>query len=354
MPQMPERLKTVNQTIDSLLTQLGPEGLTIELARRGILSPISSIESCSMEKVLWEYQEWLEFAPITEATKTTYESEVRQFKAFLFAERMLESDADAVLVEQIYSNYLRRSMAPTTRNKKIGVLRNLHKFAVRQKWLDTPVPAILKTEVVPPSIPRALSPEAVEELLDLARMTRYGHRYYCLVAMMLATGARIGEVASLTMENVHLDRYEATVKGKNHPNGRTVYFGEEVRDLLQNYIEITYGVGALSKSSYTESYVFSACGRGTKPDVGSIQETFRKIVNKMRTVTEEEKEHLTPHALRHTFATTGLEHGIDLYTLSQLLGHKNVSTTTIYAHVSDRRKRDAVEETQRNLRVGWR
>jgi integrase/recombinase XerD len=350
----PPRYDRLNSTLDQLLAEVGPEVLTIELARRGLLSmPSSSCEDCSMERALFEFEEALRFK-CSRGTRKTYQSECNLFRRFLEQRQMLDQTVKEVFTDKVLGDYLSsRTWTVTTRNKKVAVLRKFHRFAKRNQWLDTDMPEVLRIERVDQQVPRALSPESVKELIDLAKRTKYGYRFQTLVILMLATGCRIGEILGVRIGDIDWTNMKMTVFGKRHPSGRPVYLGPEGTRFLRNYVEVTYGRDACSSPRFAGLYVFSASG-GVRPlSANSVEETFKRLIVRMKTLTDEEKQYHTPHSLRHTFATSGLLAGVDLYTLAQLLGHEDVSTTQVYLTVKDAHLQKAAERMQGELQLNW-
>ncbi|WP_018130176.1 tyrosine-type recombinase/integrase [Effusibacillus pohliae] len=352
---VPQHIASANRLLDQLLAQLGPEGLAVELHRRGLMSSMGqkSVEPCSMERALFEFEEQVRLTSSME-TRKTYLNEIEQFQRFVENKGMLGRDVDEVLIEHFIGDYLSMEhYAPATRNKKISVLRKFWKEALRQNWINKEIPDLLKTERVDQKIPKALSETAVTEILEWARQTKYGVKYFVLISTTLGTGCRIGEVVNIRIRDIDWEGRKAIVFGKYHREGRPVWLGKELTSLLREYVTFLYGEDAIHSPQKQNLFLFSATGGMEPLCKNSVGETFKRIVTKMRTISEDEKAHISFHCLRHTYATNGMLTGVDLYTLSKLLGHRHVSTTEIYLSVGDYHLQQAAEKAQGNLKLHW-
>lgn len=202
---------------------------------------------------------------------------------------------------------------------------------------------------------RVLTVEEQEKLMEAAK----GYRYGDMILLMLGTGLRIGEAMALRWEDIDLEKSLLSVNrtyveiteyidgktvrkpGYQSPKSRT---SKRTIPLLPDLVKMLLRVKEQQEQEKQESWglyedvglVF--CGRyGDQLTRGSVEKTLRRICKKTRL------EHVNPHALRHTFATRGLENGVDLKVMQELLGHASIKMTAdIYTHVSHETKRASI------------
>lgn len=207
----------------------------------------------------------------------------------------------------------------------ITVLRGFYKFLLIEKKINKNPMETIELPKLPKTLPKVLSFEEVERLLDIPLKDKYDFRNKAMLEVMYATGMRISELISLTYMQVDLDSNIVMVMGKGGKE-RMIPLGDYATEALRIYIE-RYRPKLLKKSS---DYIFLSV-RGDKMS----RQAFFKIVKaeaKKRGI----KTDFSPHTLRHSFASHLLMNGADLRSIQELLGHSDISTTQIYTHVSDK------------------
>ena len=181
-----------------------------------------------------------------------------------------------------------------------------------------------------------LNSEQLDRLLISPDTTNIrGLRDRAMLEMLFSTGLRVSELVSLNCDQVDLNRREFSVIGKGG-RARVVFLSERAADWIKKYLQKRH-------DSYRPLLIHYG---GQKPEITTDDNKLRLTARSVqRLVTKYQKKaglgiHITPHSLRHTFATDLLQGGADLREVQELLGHKNVSTTQIYTHVTNRRLRD--------------
>ena len=182
--------------------------------------------------------------------------------------------------------------------------------------------SILKIEK---SLPKYLTINEVDQLLNFPLNTAFDYRNKAMLEVMYATGLRVSELVNLEYSNVDLYNSVIRVKGKGKKE-RLVPIGETASYYLKKYVE-EYRNQLIIKENYNELFL----NNHGKP---ISRNGFNFILENIRIKTKIEKE-LTPHVLRHSFATHLLEGGADVRSIQEMLGHENISTTNIYTHVVD-------------------
>ena len=216
----------------------------------------------------------------------------------------------------------------TTSNRRLTVLRRYYHWALRERRIHADPTVRLLTARQPPRVPQTLSQAQVEALLGAPDVdTPLGLRDRAMLELMYASGLRVTEL--VTLQTLQLSLHEcvlrATGKGAKE---RLVPFGQEAQLWIERYLQSARG--AILAGQQTADLFVTA--RGT----GMTRVMFWMLVKKYALLAGITSP-LSPHTLRHAFATHLLNHGADLRVVQLLLGHADISTTTIYTHVARER-----------------
>ena len=220
----------------------------------------------------------------------------------------------------------------TSANRRLTVFKRYFRWALRERLLQADPTLRLLTARQPLRVPKTLSEAQVEALLAAPDTdTPLGLRDRAMLELMYASGLRVSELVTLRTFNVGLAEGVLRVLGKGSKE-RLVPFGQEAADWLTRYL--ADGRPALLGQRQTEDLFITSAGR--KPGTAMSRVMFWNLVKRYA---REAGVHapLSPHTLRHAFATHLLNHGADLRAVQMLLGHADISTTTIYTHVARER-----------------
>jgi integrase/recombinase XerD len=210
--------------------------------------------------------------------------------------------------------------------RALSALRALFRFLVREGKLAVSPLLLVPAPKGRRSLPSVLSVVEMERLLALPDPnTPLGSRDRCLLEMMYATGVRVSELLSIRLEQVDWAQRTLRVEGKGSKE-RLVLVGDLAMDALEYYIH--NGRGELLAGRVSDALFLSY--RGTPLSVRGFHVVLKSYVMAAGITRQ-----ITPHTLRHSFATHLLEGGADLRSVQELLGHSNVSTTQVYTHVSE-------------------
>lgn len=240
-------------------------------------------------------------------------------------------DLEAFVRELITKGYSPRSAART-----VASIRGFYQFQVLDRRLDVNPADDLRAPRAWPALPKYLSNDEVERLLAAPDVTRpAGLRDRALLELLYATGLRVSELVGLQPADVHLEAGYLTCTGKGDKQ-RVVPIGKEATDWVQRYIREAR-LTLLGKRRSPRLFVNARRG-STLSRVG-----FWKIVKQYGKQVGLAAR-LSPHVLRHSFATHLLERGADLRAIQLMLGHADLSTTQIYTHVLESRLRRIYDE----------
>jgi len=229
-----------------------------------------------------------------------------------------------------------KGASPRTTARLLSSLRRFYGYLVREERIKTDPTVLIDSPKIGRPLPKSLSEEQVEKLLqspDVA--THYGLRDRAMLETLYATGLRVSELVGLTLSQVSLTQGVVRVIGKGDKE-RLVPMGEEAISWISRYL--AEGRPRLVRSRSTDALFATARGGPM-----TRQAFWHNLKVHTRTAGIEPKK-LSPHTLRHAFATHLLNHGADLRVVQMLLGHADLSTTQIYTHVAQARLKSLHEQ----------
>lgn len=208
--------------------------------------------------------------------------------------------------------------------RKISSIRNFH-FYLYKKYRIEDITEYLENPRFYKKIPDVLSIEEVDNLLDIPLRSNYDYRNKAMVELIYATGLRVSELVNLDINNIDLEEGIVRCFGKGNKE-RIVPIGEVALKYLKIYL--TYYRDSLKKKKITNKVFLNNHG------VGMTRQGFFKI---LKAIAKEKgiDKNITPHMLRHSFATHLLNNGADLRSIQMMLGHTSLSTTQIYTTVNN-------------------
>jgi len=263
-------------------------------------------------------------------TLRQYQQDVRQFAEFL-EERSRASfaEVDVYTVRAYLSHLYDKGYARRTIARKLATLRSLFKHLIqRGRLTDNPL-MLVATPKTEARLPRFLYPREVEQLLAVIDTgTPLGLRDRAIVETLYASGMRVSELVGLDLEDVDLATGQARVWGKGRKE-RIVLLGSYAIMAIGKYLKSGRPqLAAKCKDGLDQGALFLN-HRGTRLSDRSIRRLLDKYARQLANLIN-----LSPHVLRHTFATHLLNGGADIRVVQELLGHAHISTTQIYTHTT--------------------
>ena len=218
-----------------------------------------------------------------------------------------------------------RSLSPSTIARNLASLKTFWKFLAAEQFAAENIAAVVETPKTWKTIPDVLSKEEVETLLDAPKKKELrGIRDKAILELMYATGLRVSEAKDLRKTSVNLDAGFVKCMGKGGKE-RVVPLGKFAENAVRYYLDAARE--KLAKNSGDDHLFLSKFGRMLS------RQSIWKMIQKYARVSGINK-HITPHTLRHSFATHLLEGGAELRGVQEMLGHADISTTQIYTHVN--------------------
>jgi integrase/recombinase XerD len=278
-------------------------------------------------------------------TRRAYQEDLAEFAAFLRRKRIdqihsvRQQDITEFLLAQrkpgitARGNPRLQGLSARSVARRLAAIRMLFRFLVREKLLLVDVTQNIDTPKLWRSLPHALDYASVEALLAApATSTKLGLRDKAMIELMYASGLRVSEVSKLTLSEMNLEAGFLRVVGKGNKE-RIVPVGKQAVDWLRRYIEEARA--KFGRNDHARAEVFLS-SRGTALSPKTIWLTIKKYARHAGIA-----KNVTPHTLRHSFATHLLDNGGDLRVIQEMLGHADISTTQIYTHVDQGRLKEA-------------
>ena len=274
---------------------------------------------------------WLEDG-LAANTLAAYRRDLALFATWLFLHQRLALDQAQEHHLQAYFADRHAHSKATSANRRLTVFRRFFRWALREGLVQADPTLKLLAAKQPMRMPKSLSEAQVEALLAAPDVNEpLGLRDRSMLELMYASGLRVSELVGLKTLHVSLNESVLRVLGKGSKE-RLVPFGQEAGLWLQRYLQ--QARAPLLGGRQSEALFVTAAG--PKPGTGMSRVMFWNLV-KRYALQAGIHAPLSPHTLRHAFATHLLNHGADLRAVQMLLGHADISTTTIYTHVARER-----------------
>lgn len=279
-----------------------------------------------MDDQIKEFLDYLEYErKYSLYTVDNYDEHITNFKNFLESKKIFSFTKVEYQVIRDYLVFLyNQNYKSKTICAHISSLRSFFKFLLANNYIKTNPMILITNPKIAKKLPNFLYYSDLEKILDVPDQTSVvGIRDELIIELLYATGVRVSELVNIKVNDI--DLYSKTIKifGKGKKE-RVVLFGDKALDLIKKYLE---------KSPFQHEYLILN-QRGNKITERGINLILSKNVRVSGV-----KTHVTPHTLRHTFATHMLNEGANLVTVQELLGHENLATTQVYTHVSNERLR---------------
>lgn len=271
-------------------------------------------------------------------TLLSYERDLKSYVQYLKEVEQLESlrNVERVHILNHLSHLKETTMSSRTVARHISSIRSFHQFLIRERVVDKDPTVHLEMPQMDKKLPNVLSIEEVEALIEAPDTTKAnGQRDQAMLELLYASGMRVSECINLDMEDVNLTMGFVRCFGKGGKE-RIIPLGKSALGSCKDYL--SGARSELAKPGVTTDALFIN-QRGKR----LTRQGFWKLLKQHAQKAGIQKE-LTPHTLRHSFATHLIENGADLRAVQEMLGHADISTTQIYTHVSKTRLKDVYSQ----------
>ena len=272
-------------------------------------------------------------------TIQSYKSDLDQFINFI---EKKECDIKRLSVDNINEfvySFQNKGFEKTTISRKISSLSHFFNFLLEEKIIDLNPINHLEIPKQKKKLPIILSNKQVDKLLEFTKedKTPKGIRLYTMIEILYATGIRITELVEMKLSSLYEDKNFLLIIGKGQKE-RLVPVSSQTRDTINVYLKIRKKF----ISDNNESKWIFPSKQSSKGHI--TRQRFNQLLNKLNENGNLGIKRISPHKLRHAFATHLLSNGIDLRSLQQMLGHSDISTTQIYTHVLKERLKQVIKD----------
>lgn len=264
-------------------------------------------------------------------TIESYERDLLQFQIFITKEitRIQEED-----IHQYLKELSVEEKSEKTISRVISCLKSFYKFLLIEKKVTRNPMENIEIPKLKKSLPHTLTEEEVNNLLEVPLLDAFSYRNKAMLEVLYATGIRVSELVNLKLGDVDIESATLRTMGKGSKE-RIVPLGDYALRYLTIYIRDYRPL--LLKRDYNDYLFLNNHGKKL------TRQGFFKIIKARAKEANIQKE-LSPHTLRHSFATHLLNHGADLRSIQELLGHSDISTTQIYTHISNEHLKESYKE----------
>ena len=259
---------------------------------------------------------------LSENTIRSYRTDLVQLRSFLSVDLLKATPTNL----RTFLGSRHKELSARSTGRKLAAIRSFYRFAKRRGWLETSPAARIRSIQVPKNLPQVLDVDEMTALLKAPDpKNKLGPRDIALLELLYATGMRVSELTGLNMHDLDLNDRVVRVRGKGGKE-RLVPFGRQAREALQLYFPSREGLLSRSKKPDRDALFLNRFGG--RLSARSVRRLLDRAIIRAGVL-----YNVSPHALRHTFATHLLKEGADLRSIQELLGHSSLSTTQGYTNV---------------------
>ncbi|MCC3656360.1 site-specific tyrosine recombinase XerD [Staphylococcus haemolyticus] len=280
-----------------------------------------------METIIEEYLKFIQIEKgLSENTIGAYRRDLKKYQLYMQDQKIAHIDfIDRQTIQECLGSLIDQGASAKSIARFISTIRSFHQFALREKYAAKDPTVLIETPKYEKKLPDVLDVEEVIQLLETPDLTKNnGYRDRTILELLYATGMRVTELIQIEIDDVNLIMGFVKVFGKGNKE-RIIPLGDTVIEYLDTYINNVRS--QLLKKTVTNVLFLNLHGRPlTRQGIWKLIKQYGLRANINKT--------LTPHTLRHSFATHLLENGADLRAVQEMLGHSDISTTQLYTHVS--------------------
>lgn len=268
----------------------------------------------------------------SENTSKNYEIDILEFKEYLNKESINYLDIDYDFIKGYLMELYNRKLSRNSVARKLSSLRSFYKYLFNNELIKTNPFKYVSTPKKEKKLPKYLGVEELELIFNTPNLvTPLGQRDKVILEVLYATGIRVSELVNIKVSDIDFYRKEIRVLGKGNKE-RIDPFGDYCLESINLFLED--GRKKLLEKHHTDCDYLIINEKGKQITTRGVEKIIDNIIKKSSI-----KRHVSPHMLRHSFATHLLNEGCDIRTVQELLGHESLESTQIYTHVSNERIR---------------
>ena len=271
---------------------------------------------------------------LSKNTVSSYQTDISGFNQWRSDQAIKISEVNLSDAENFIVSLRKKELAPASISRKISSLKSLFIYLKKQQHIKTNPFQDLVLPKIPKSLPKSMSMAEVNSLLDAPDTSTFiGLRDKTMLELMYATGLRVSELVNLKYSSFDFERSVIKVLGKGSKE-RIIPFGDSALSWLKQYIDFRRQNNLSMNSKYF--FISQKLSQVTRQSFWQRVEHYQKIASIPYKI--------SPHTLRHAFATHLLNNGADLRSVQMLLGHSDLSTTQIYTHIAKQRLSEMIKK----------
>ena len=271
---------------------------------------------------------------LSKNTISSYQTDISGFNHWCSGQAIKFSEVNLNHAENFIVSLRKKELAPASISRKISSLKSLFVYLKKQQHIKTNPFQDLVLPKIPKSLPKSMSMAEVNTLLDAPDTSTFiGLRDKTMLELMYATGLRVSELVNLKYSSFDFERSVIKVRGKGSKE-RIIPFGDSALSWLKQYIDFRRQNNLSMNSKYF--FISQKLSQVTRQSFWQRVEHYQKIASIPYKI--------SPHTLRHAFATHLLNNGADLRSVQMLLGHSDLSTTQIYTHIAKQRLSEMIKK----------
>ncbi len=279
---------------------------------------------------------WMERG-LSQNTLAAYRNDIAATAQYLHQHGVKLEKASAIDLQSVLTGIFQAGGKTRSAARLLSSLRRFYRYLLRENVIAQDPTQLLESPKSERAIPATLNETQIDLLLEAPDIeTELGLRDRAMLELLYATGLRVSELVGLQLMQVALDPGVLRVIGKGDKE-RLVPVGENACDYLQRYLHTARPALMQNRSPVDAVFV-------TRRGAAMTRQAFWYMIKRYAAKATISPSALSPHTLRHAFATHLLNHGADLRVVQMLLGHSDISTTQIYTHVADQRLRDIYQK----------
>lgn len=276
----------------------------------------------------------------SEHTIRSYRSDLREYQAHCMNYDpligLLQQNPNAI--KSYLQTLAKTGKSARTMARKLATVKSFYKFLVMKKYVIVNIAQAIKTPRLKKDLPHYLSLKEAQKILSLPRGDNLASlRDRLILELFYSTGVRISELISMQLQNIRVEERLIHIVGKGNKE-RLVIIGTEAQKALKQYLS------EIQSESTSSPYLFPSLIKYKlgPPRHISSRTVFNIVKKYLKVVSNDEK--LSPHSLRHTFATHMLNNGADLMAIKDLLGHSSLSSTQVYTHLQQEKLKEIYKQ----------
>ena len=272
-------------------------------------------------------------------TASSYKDDLNQLVDFCKKKNLNILELDEKKLEEYLSKFINQGFEKTSLARKISTYTQFFNFLIDEKLIDNNPTKDIKQPKLDSKLPVILSVDDIQNLINSSKqdISNLGIRFNCMIEIMYATGIRVSELVTMTLASLYQDKNFIIISGKGNKE-RLVPISKDTQDTINNYLKIR---SFFFNKDKEVKWLFPS----KQSKIGHItRQRFSQLLSSLADGANLKAKKISPHKLRHAFASHLLANGADLRSLQLMLGHEDISTTQIYTHILDERLKQIVKD----------